>query len=367
MGDSLFYTIALTLTQGVGDVTTKKLIKHYGSAQAVFEEKKTLLQKVSGISMPQANAIASQESFKRAEEELAFINKEGISPLYFEDKNYPLNLKHCYDAPVLLYSKGQTEYKSPKFISIVGTRNATTYGLEVCNQIVKDLVPHNPIIVSGLAYGIDICAHKAALKNNLPTIGVLAHGLDKIYPAVHTDVAKQMQETGALFTEHISGSRPDRENFPKRNRIVAGMADAVIVVEGTEKGGALITAEIANSYNREVFAVPGRLKDPFSAGCNKLIRTNKAALYNSVADLEYILGWEKNQAPVNKALQIELFSNLSPDENQLAEVLKTKEKIEIDELALVAALPVHKVNQLLISMELKGLVKAMPGKMYALA
>lgn len=367
MGDSLFYTIALTLTKGVGDVTTKKLIKHYGSAKAVFEEKKTLLQKVSGISMSQAKAIANQDSFKRTEEELKFIEKEDITTLYFEDKNYPLNLKHCYDSPVLLYTKGQTEFNSQKIISIVGTRNATTYGLEICNQIAEDLTPHNPIIVSGLAYGIDICAHKAALKHNIPTIGVLAHGLDKIYPAVHTSVAQQMQETGALFTEHISGSKPDRENFPKRNRIVAGMADAVIVVEGTEKGGALITAELANSYNREVFAVPGRIKDPFSAGCNKLIRINKAALYNSVADLEYILGWEKNEFVANKPLQIELFTNLSPDENQLAEALKTKEKLEIDELAIVASLPVYKVNQLLISMELKGLVKAMPGKMYALA
>lgn len=361
------YEIAITLIPGIGDKMAKTLIAHCGSAEAVFKEKKMALTKIPGIGSKTAEQVVGQTILSRAEEEFEFIQKKEITSLFFLDEDYPQRLKMCEDAPVMLYYKGNADLNKRQIISIVGTRNATSYGVDFCKEFIQELKTYNPLVISGLAYGIDICAHKESLKNGVPTVGVLAHGLDRIYPALHTNVADQMVENGGLITEFLSETNPDRENFPKRNRIVAGMSDAVIVVEAAIKGGALITAEIANSYNREVFAVPGNLKSTFSEGCNHLIKINKAALLESVKDLEYILGWKERETNVSP--QIPLFPDLSADEEKLVQLFKQAPgyKMQLEELCLKSGFTVSKLLQILMTLELKGVVKNYPGKVFGLA
>lgn len=366
MNEQLLYHIAITSIPNIGDVTAKKLIAYCGSSEQVFKEKKSALEKIPGIGAVNANKIIKHkaEALVIAEEELTFIKKNGIVPLFYLNQNYPKRLFHCEDGPVLLYSKGNIDYNNQKVISIVGTRKATDYGKDFCNQIVQDLVPHQPLIVSGLAYGIDVCAHKAAIKNRLSTVGVLAHGLDRLYPAQHRSVANQMVENGALLSDYKSGTKPDRENFPKRNRIVAGMADLTIVMESSKKGGSLITAYIANDYNRDVFALPGRVGDSQSEGCNNLIRSHKAALIQSVKDIEYVMGWEtKNKT---KETQAKLFVELTPEQKTLTAILVKQDKIGIDELSLLAKMPMSKTASILLNLEFEGVVKSLPGKLYKL-
>ena len=268
MKGQLLYHIAITSIPNIGDITAKKLIAYCGSSEQVFCEKKSVLEKIPGIGGINASKIISHktEALAIAEEELVFIKKNNIKPLFYLNDNYPKRLLHCEDGPVLLYSKGDVEYNNPKVVSIVGTRKATDYGKEFCDKIVEELASHNPLIVSGLAYGIDVCSHKAALKNNIPTVGVLAHGLDRLYPSQHSSIANKMLENGGLLSDYKSRTNPDRENFPKRNRIVAGLSDLTIVIESSKKGGSLITAYLANDYNRDVFALPGRLNDSQSEG-----------------------------------------------------------------------------------------------------
>ena len=366
MNEQLLYHIAITSIPNIGDVTAKKLIAYCGSSEQVFSEKKGLLEKIPGIGGVNAAKIIQHkmEALAAAEEELKFIKANNITPLFYLNDNYPKRLLHCEDGPILLYSKGNVEYNNPKVVSIVGTRKATEYGKDFCNKIVKELMLHQPLIVSGLAYGIDICAHKAALKNNIPTVGVVAHGLDRIYPAQHTDVAKQMLENGGILTDFKSGTKPDRENFPKRNRIVAGLSDLTIVIESSKKGGSLITAYIANDYNRDVFALPGRLNDSQSEGCNNLIKTNKAALIQSVKDIEYIMGWEEEKTRNDK--QTQLFVELTPEQKILTAIMAKTEKVGIDELSLQAKLPMSKTAALLLELEFDGVVKPLPGKLYKL-
>ena len=263
-----------------------------------------------------------------------------------------------------MYSKGTVDYNNQRVISIVGTRKATDYGKDFCNELIKDLVPHNPLIVSGLAYGIDVCAHKAALQHNLPTIGVLAHGLDRLYPAQHKSVASQMLDNGALLSDFKSGTKPDRENFPKRNRIVAGMSDLTIVIESSKKGGSLITAHIANDYNRDVFALPGRIGDSQSEGCNNLIKSHKAALIQSAKDIEYVMGWEVQKK--NTPIQTQLFVELTPEQKTLTAILSKQDKIGIDKLSLLAKMPMSQTTSLLLNLEFDGVVKSLPGKLYKL-
>lgn len=366
MSPELIYRIGLTMIPGVGAKLAKNLVAHCGSAEAVFREKKQALAKVPGIGEKGAKSIAQQEVLLQAEEEIRFIEKEGVTPIYFLDENYPRRLKLCEDGPLMLFYQGNADLNKRQVIAIVGTRNATEYGKQFCASFMKDLKQYNPLVISGLAYGIDSAAHKDSLQNGIPTVAVLGHGLDRIYPATNRKLAEKMKENGGLLTEFISGTNPDRENFPKRNRIVAGISDAVIVVEAAKKGGALITAEIANSYNRDVFAVPGRLGDTFSEGCNWLIRTNKAAMIESVNDLQYILGWEQQES-MNREAQTKLFVELEGVEKQIFDQLNANgQKMELDLLCMKLEMPVGKVLPSLMSLELKNLVKSLPGRLYAL-
>jgi len=360
----LIYYIALTAIPNIGSITAKKLIAYTGSVNQIFSEKKSALEKIPGIGAVNAQNIIQNKDFalNLAEHELVFIVKNNIQAYSFLEDNYPKRLTHCEDGPLVVFSKGDFNFNSQKVISIVGTRNATDYGKDFCEKLMADLTPHKPLIVSGLAFGVDICAHKAALKNNLPTIGVLAHGLDRIYPAVHTSVAKQMVENGGLVSEFRSGTNPDRENFPKRNRIIAGLSDLTIVIESSNKGGSLITAELANSYSRDVFALPGRITDTQSEGCNALIKQNKAHLIQSVKDIEYIMGWKAEETV--KLNQTKLFVELTSEEKLLFDILRQQDKMAIDNIALTAQLPMSKTASLLLEMEFKNVIKSLPGKMY---
>lgn len=364
MDESLKYKIAISLIPNIGDVLAKRLVSHCGSVEAVFSENKIALEKIPGIGESYAKSVLNQKVFNRVDEEIKFIEENKITPLFYLDKEYPKRLTHCEDSPVLLYFKGKANLNSEKVISIVGTREATDYGKQLCEKLIADLVQYNPIIVSGLAYGIDVCAHKAAMDNNLTTVCGLGHGLDKIYPAIHKSTAEKMLENGGWLSDFTSGVAPDRENFPRRNRIVAGMSDATIVVESKAGGGSLITADIANSYNRDVFAFPGRVNDECSLGCNNLIKQNKAALIQSAADLIYILGWE--QKIKNVPIQKQLFVELKPDEEILVNLLKEKESVNVDDICLFAKMPMSKVSSLLLTLEFSGIVKSLPGKRYRL-
>ncbi|RYG08220.1 MAG: DNA-protecting protein DprA, partial [Chitinophagaceae bacterium] len=289
---NMIHKIALTLIKGVGSMLSKNLLLHFGDAEAVFKASFAQLMKVDGIGEKTAKSILHTDAVTLAEKEIEFLEKHQIKLLFYTDEGYPKRLKNCYDAPILLYYKGTSDLNHPRVISIVGTRNATSYGKTLCKQLTEMLKPYDVLIVSGLAHGIDAAAHKECVQAEVPTVGVLGHGLDRIYPAVHRELAAKMIKNGGLLTEFLPGSNPDRENFPKRNRIIAGMADVTVVIEASIKGGALITAEIANSYNRDVYAFPGRVSDEFSEGCNFLIKTNRAGLINHPKDLIYYLGWD---------------------------------------------------------------------------
>jgi DNA processing protein len=364
MHEELLYRIGITLIEWVGHINAKRLIGACGSAEAVFKEKKSNLIKIEGIGEFLAQAVIKQKVLARAEKEIKFIEKHQITPLYYLDKNYPLRLKQCIDSPIILYQNGNADLNTKNIISVVGTRKATDYGKQFCAQLMQDLLPFNPLIVSGLAYGIDICAHKESLLQGLPTAGVLAHGLDTIYPSAHKTVADKMIQHGALLTEFLSETNPDRENFPKRNRIVAGLCDAVVVVEAGITGGALITAEIANSYSRDVFAVPGRLGDTYSAGCNKLIKINKAALIESAADIAYLLGWNLSEKSIPK--QAKLFVDLNPEEEILVNFLREKGGLPIDQICYATNFSMSKASSILLQLEFSGVVKTLPGKVYQL-
>jgi DNA processing protein len=361
--EELLHILALLNTDGIGDVMAKKLIAHFGSATAIFSQKKQTLLKLSGIGSSIFSALKNKSNFTRAEKEIEFINANNIQYSYFKDNDYPIYLNQCFDAPVLFFKKGKINFKGQKVISIVGTRQMTSYGKSVLEELFNGIKAYNPIIVSGLAYGVDIYAHKLALKHNLQTIAVLAHGLDRIYPPVHKKYTKQILENGGLLTDFWSGTNPDRENFVKRNRIVAGLSQATIVIESAEKGGSLITAGIANSYNRDVFAIPGRITDAYSRGCNQLIKTNRAAVLTSVKDLAYILNWEKDNK-ANKAIQKQLFVELSESEKEVYNYLLKEGKQQLDIIALHCNFPIYKIATLLLNLELKGVIKPLPGKIF---
>lgn len=365
MSDSLKYKIALTLIPSIGDILAKKLLTYCGNAEQIFREKKSTLEKIPGIGAAYAKAVISHSIFDRAEEEMRFITENKIQPIFYSDVAYPKRLTYCEDSPVMLYFKGQTNLNAEKVISIVGTREATDYGKELCEKLIAELGAHQVLIVSGLAYGIDTCAHRAALDNQLSTVCVLAHGLDKIYPSVNKPMANKMLESGGWLSDFTSKVIPDKENFPRRNRIVAGISDATIVIESKAKGGSLITAEIANSYNRDVFAFPGRVNDIFSEGCNNLIKQHKAALIQSAADIVYLLGWEKTNQ-VNAPVQKQLFIELKPNEELVVNLLKEKNQLAIDDLCLLSKLPMSSVSALLLTLEFSGIIKSLPGKMYRL-
>ena len=361
--EEFLHILALVNADGIGDVMAKKLISHFGSAAAIFSAKKQHLLQISGVGTSMIAALTNKSIFKKAEQEIEFINSNNIEYFYFKNDDYPTYLNHCYDAPLLLFRKGSISLQNQKIISVVGTRQMTNYGKSVLEDLFEGLKEYNPVIVSGLAYGVDIHAHKLALKHNLQTVAVLAHGLDRIYPAVHKNIAKDLLKNGGLLTDFWSNTNPDRENFVKRNRIVAGLSQATVVIESAEKGGSLITADIANSYNRDVFAVPGRITDTFSKGCNQFIKTNRAAVLSSAKDLAYILGWEKDNE-AKKTIQKQLFIELSNPEKEVYSYLLKEGKQQIDMIGLHCNLPTFKAASLLLELELKGVVKPLPGKIF---
>ena len=321
---------------------------------------------IPGIGPQTVDAILSKAYLREAEEELSFIQKHKIELLWLEDVGYPKRLKHCEDAPLLLYFKGNGDLNPRRTVSIVGSRNATAYGKRICEQLVQDLQPYEVQIISGLAYGVDVLSHRQALKHDISTIGVLGHGLDRIYPAAHRDIASKMLEHGGLLTEFPSGTNPDRQNFPMRNRIIAGLADVTVVVEAAFKGGALITAEIANTYNRDVCAFPGGIDQEYSAGCNYLIKTHRAHLIRHAEDLGYLMNWDIEQKST-ESRQLPLHpADLSKDELKVYNFLREQEQATIDEIALYCDWPQSKLAIILLEMEINGHLLSLPGKIFKL-
>lgn len=366
MEDKLLYKIALSMLPGIGGILARNVVAYVGSVEGVFKEPLKSLVKIPGIGEVNGRRIKNHNVFPIAEKELKFIQKYGIQVLFYTDKKFPRRLKTCIDAPILIYTKGNMNLDEQRVVSIVGTRNATDYGKQICDDLIQQFSVRNYkiIVVSGLAYGIDIQAHKSALKYNVPTAAVVAHGLDKLYPSLHTETARKMIENGGLVSDFPSGTKIDPSNFIRRNRIIAGLADATIVVESATKGGALITAEIASSYNRDVFAFPGRSGDLYSKGCNQLIRNSGATLIENIDDLEYFMGWENDAK--EKAIQSSLFVELSADEEKIVALLRENGELFIDQISSEMALPVSRVSATLLNLEFKNVLLAMPGKMYKL-
>lgn len=356
------YEIALTLVPGIGDVNGKKLVAYCGGAEAVFCENKKALSKIYGIGGNTIKSIVTQDVMVQAEAELDFIDKNGIKPLFYLDPGYPKRLQHCHDSPMMLYYKGNADLNAMKAVGVVGTRNITDYGRWATEKIIEELSSDNILIISGLAYGVDATAHSAALKYNLATVGVLGHGLQTIYPTENRKLSLKMIEKGGVLTEFVSGTKPEKENFPRRNRIVAGMVDCLIVAESAIKGGAMITAEIANSYDREVFAIPGKIGDKYSEGCNQLIRTNKANLLTDAADIRYVMRWDVETKVVAK--QMRLFRDFSEEEQKVMDVFANNSVIHLDDIIVGTDLSPSKIASVLLSLEFDGVLKALPGKRY---
>lgn len=365
---SLLHRVALTYVKNIGPTLAKSLVAYFGDAESIFKAPSRKLIKVPGIGEKTINQLDFDIALKKAENELKFIERSSIEVIFYTDSKYPKRLKACNDSPVLLYAKGNIDLSAQYVVSVVGTRNATEYGKNLCRLLIEELQQHNVLVVSGLALGIDVAIHKECLKHNMPTIGVVGHGLDRLYPSQNRATAEKMLENGGLLSEYPSGTIPDRENFPQRNRIVAGIADATIVVEAGIKGGALITAEIANSYNRDVFAFPGRIGDDYSEGCNFLIRNNKAQLLTCAADLAYSLGWEKGENAKPAVEQFVLPFDLLPDESLILNFIKQNNgPLAIDDLSLKTNMPTSKLAMNLLNMEMQGYIRSLPGKTYCLS
>lgn len=362
MNDELLYRIALTRTPKVGDILAKNLVGHCGSAYDVFHSKKTELLKVPGIGETVADEIKRGIALKEAERELHYLDKNEIEAYFYSDKHYPKRLKHFDDAPAMLYFKGNCNLNQARVVSVVGTRKPTERGRAFVEQFVQDLLDFDVLIVSGLAFGIDVATHKACLSADIPTVGVLGHGLSTIYPHEHGSVAREMANHGGLLTEHPSSVGPKREHFPMRNRIIAGICDALVVVETDVRGGSMITAHMANEYQKDVFAVPGRLKDPMSRGCNHLIKTHRAALVESAADIAYIMRWDQARTP---GTQGSLFHDLTDDEAGVLRILKSSESMSLDRLFVETGKSTSVLSAMLLELEFKGLVRALPGKRFS--
>jgi DNA processing protein len=360
----LIYKVALTYIKNVGHVTAKNLLGHFGSPQAIFEASTAELMQVPGVGALTATEIKSSKAIRSAEQQVTFIEKHNIKVLFFLDDDFPRRLRDCFDAPILLYYKGTADLNHHRIVSIVGTRKATPYGRMLCKQLAEVLKPYDVLIISGLAYGIDVAAHQESLNQDIPTIGVLGHGLDRLYPHLHRQVARDMLRLGGLITEFPMDTTPDKENFPKRNRIIAGLSDVTVVVEAAAKGGALITADIANSYNRDVFAFPGRSIDEYSQGCNFLIKTNRAGLLNDAKDLIYYLGWDNG--PLDQVhRQITIPLGLSPQELDIVKILQAAPAM-VDEIAVRTNILQSKLAVHLLSLEMQGILTVLPGKVYRL-
>lgn len=369
MDKEILSRVALSFAPGIGNVLAKQLISYCGSAAEVFGSPKKKLVKIPGIGEKMAAAVLSQPAFDMATRVLEQARQQQVQILFYTDKEYPNRLKSLHDSPLLLYYKGNADLNANKTVAIVGTRGATAYGKKITEEIITGLTRHpDVLIVSGLAYGIDIAAHRASLRCGVPTVGVLGSGIDIVYPAAHKATAQQMLASGGLLTEYPFGTAPDGPHFPARNRIVAGMADVTVVVEATLKGGALITAKIANQYNRDVMAVPGSLDQACSEGCNRLIRNNQAHIYTSPHDLEYLMNWEEcNQSKPQKKTDWTNLPDLTEPEKSVLQLLQTRHEMLMDNLSWQSQIPINQLASLLLTLELQGLVKALPGKKFALA
>lgn len=364
--NTLLNQLALCLLPHVGNITAKKLIAYCGSVEGVFKQKKNQLLAIPDVGEKTAESILAQSTFARAEEELKFMEANGVTAHFYLEPSYPKRLKALDDAPVLLFTKGQMQLNPAKSVAIVGTRRCTEYGKDVTAKLVEELgALQDVLIVSGLAYGIDVEAHKAALKHNIATVGVVAHGLDRVYPSIHTKYAKRMEENGGLVSDIFSSTEPDKMYFARRNRLIAGMADCTIVVESAAKGGSLITADFAADFNRDVFCIPGPINAEFSAGCNQYIRDNKAALITSTADLIKAMNWDINPNTAKGPIQPALFVDLTPDEQAIVTALQPA-PLSIDDISLQANLTPSKCAAALFNLEFKGVVKGLPGKVYRL-
>jgi DNA processing protein len=363
--------LALVLVKGVGPATSRSLISHLGSEEAIFADGGKALLSVPNLSPKLRNELTNPSYLERARHELDFARRNGVQLLFYTDKEYPYRLAECKDAPLLIFYKGNCPLNASKLLGVVGTRRMTDAGRINCEQILSDLATRHSdlVIVSGLAYGVDVCAHRAALAHGLRTVGVMGTGMSHIYPAEHRQVATQMKEQGGLLTEYYSDMQIDRNNFVARNRIIAGLSDAVLVVESAEKGGALLTAEFANSYSRDVFALPGRVTDVYSVGCNNLIRDNKAALVTSAEDIERQMNWDvapaESSSPELSLLPEMTMPDLSEEERNVMQLIRKKEKIQINDIALELNLPIAKLSGLLFKMEFSNLIHQLPGGLYA--
>src|SRR5690554_2924391 len=367
MDNKVLYQIALTLIKGVGVMHARNLMEIVGDEEAIFRESRQRLKAIPRLPEKVIDEIRNPEVLRRAEKELTFVTKNNLQTLFFTDPSYPQRLTQCIDAPVLLYSRGECDLNRNKVVSVVGTRNATRQGIQFCETFIRELSESNTdfLVVSGLAYGIDICAHRSALQEGLSTVAVLAHRLDRIYPSLHRQTAVEMLKAGALLTEFPSETNPDKHNFVKRNRIVAGMADAVVVIESGVKGGSLTTADIANSYFREVFALPGRIHDKMSTGCNQLISDNQAVLLRGSEHFISHMGWEQESEPA-LPVQKEIFPALSDEEEKLFNLLSNRGAVQVNTLAIELNIPVTELFLILLEMEMKHIVESLPGGMYQL-
>lgn len=364
MDEDLLYKIALTLLPQVGPVHAKNLLEHL-SPKEIFHAKTSTLEKIDRIGPARAKLIKQFKQFEEAEQEILFIEKNKIKPLFIQDEDYPKRLLNCYDSPTLLYQKGSTILNHPRIVAVVGSRMYTEYGRQLTEKLIQEMAGSNVLVVSGLAYGIDALAHKACLHNKLKTVAVLAHGLNTIYPPEHASLAKDIiREEGGLLTELTSKVAPDKHHFPARNRIVAGMCDATIVVQTGDKGGSMITAELANGYNKDVFAFPGRVNDEKSSGCNQLIKDNKATLLTDARQLLQTMGWlDEHKKPVRK-IQREIFIELSAEQRKILDLLNERNSATIDEINLLSGLTNSEVAAAILTLELENLIVSLPGKIY---
>lgn len=366
MLQELHYRIALTLIPQVGDVVAKELLQHFGTATGIFQARRHQLERIPGVGIFRASAIRHFTNFDLVDKEIAFMDRHKIKAVFYTDDDYPKRLQHCCDSPVLLYTKGDMDLQAARMLGIVGTRSPTAYGIAICEELVAALGPHQITVVSGMAYGIDIIAHRAALSHGLPTIGVLAHGLDRLYPAAHTATALEMLAHGGLLTDFCSGTQPNRQNFPRRNRIVAGLCDATLVIESGVRGGSLITADIAGSYHRDVLAVPGRIGDASSAGCLELIKQNKAALVTSADDILQTLNWRPSAPKTPAAPQSSLFPELDEDQLAIVMLLQGNAPLHIDEIQARSGISQNRIPGVLLELEMQALLRSLPGNTYQL-
>ncbi|TNE55344.1 MAG: DNA-protecting protein DprA [Bacteroidetes bacterium] len=355
--------IALTLIPGLGPRKARKILEHFGTSEAFFHAEKKALIQVFGLGQQFVRQIDRKTALRQAKTHVSDVLQQGLQTYFLQDETYPKYLRECADAPILLFGKGALPINNYKAISIVGTRSATAYGLELCEELISNFTGKNILVVSGLAYGIDIHVHRLCLKYDVPTIGVMGNGPDRVYPAIHRKVAKDMLKQGGILTEFLPGTKPEKENFPMRNRIVAGISQATIVIESKTKGGSLITATLANDYNRDVFAFPGQVHQPYSEGCNWLIQQNKAHLIRNAQDFFRFMDWPMENA---SDMQLDLFKGLAPDERSIIKCFLNSLEQNFEGLVRHSGLKLPELSSALLRLEIRGLIRALPGQKYLL-